>query len=91
MSEPKRMEFWKVVGTKKINGVDAKIQIPTFGKWRSYKAGELVKKAFLDELEKIAAKGVVPKKSILAKRKRQGMDIGARFLEFLKGKGKGKR
>jgi hypothetical protein len=54
MSEPKRMEFWKVIGTKKINGVDAKIQIPTYGKWRNYKAGELIKNAFIDELEKIS-------------------------------------
>ena len=52
---------------------------------------EKIQVAFVDELEKIAAKGVVPKKSILAKRKTQKMDIGARFLEFLKGKGKRKK
>lgn len=63
MSEkPKRMEFWKVVGTKHINGVDAKIQIPTFGKWRNYKAGELIKSAFLDELEKIGVDVAPPTK-----------------------------
>lgn len=60
MSEkkPLRMEFWKIIGTKHISdGVDAKIQIPTFGKWKEYKAGKLIKesmaRSFKDELEKI--------------------------------------
>lgn len=52
---------------------------------------EKIQVAFVDEMKKIAARGVPPKKSLLAKRKTQGMDVGARFLELLKGRGKGKK
>jgi hypothetical protein len=57
MSEekPQRHEFWKIIGTKKItDDVDARIQVPTFGVWKEMKAGEMVKKAFVDELLKIS-------------------------------------
>jgi hypothetical protein len=67
MSEekPQRHEFWKIIGTKKItDDVDARIQVPTFGVWKEVKAGELIKKAFVDELVKIAAKGYFPPKRI---------------------------